>query len=247
MRESVTTTVWRLMSAPLLCTLLSASVFAQQDQETRHNRNNSLAKGARAFQFEIVGDLFNLDLRNLFGTTLALKKQTSDGSAMRIGLGVGFNLSDQDRTSEVREDSITQSQTDYDRNGQSVNIVIQKIFYPAPTADVNFFYGLGPLASFGHDKSAQEDLRPWTRTTSTETYSWSVGVAGVLGVEWFPTRSISLLAEYGSDMRYKWEERKVESSRTYPDGTTIGQVSEDKSKGLSLSTTSVKVGLSVYF
>ena len=244
MKEPVTTTVWRLIAVPLLCTLLAASALAQESEEAHNNRNNSLTKGAWAFQFEIVGDLFNLDLRNLFGTTLALKKHTSNSSALRIGLGLGFNLSDQDRTSEQDGDTVIQS--DYDRNNQSVNIVIQKIFYPAPTADVNFFYGLGPLASFNHNKTTEERPSP-TRWTSSETYSWSVGVTGVLGVEWFPTRSISLLAEYGSDIQYEWQERKNKSLRTYPDDATVLSISEDKYKNFSLGTSSVKVGLSVYF
>ena len=244
MKEPVTTTVWRLMSVPLLCTLLAASTLAQEGEEARNNRNNSLTKGAWAFQFEIVGDLFNLDLRNLFGSTLAVKKHTSDGSALRIGLGLGFNLSDQDRTSERDGDTVIQS--DYDRNSQSVNIVMQKIFYPAPTADVNFFYGLGPKASFSHEKTTEE-RQSRTRWTSSERYSWSVGVTGVLGVEWFPTRSISLLAEYGSDIQYKWQKRKNKSLRTYPDDATVLYISEDKSKSFSLGTSLVKVGLSVYF
>ncbi|TET96288.1 MAG: hypothetical protein E3J26_01445 [Candidatus Zixiibacteriota bacterium] len=244
MKEPVTTTVWRLIAVPLLCMLLAASALAQESEEPRNNRNNSLIKGAWAFQFEIVGDLFNLDLRNLYGTSLALKKHTSSGSALRIGLGLGLNLSNDDRTSEQDGDTIIQS--DYDRNSQSVNIVMQKIFYPAPNADVNFFYGLGPQASFGHNKSTREYPSP-TRWTSFESYSWSLGITGVLGVEWFPTRSISLLAEYGSDIQYKWQKSKDKSLRTYPDDTTALYVSENKSKSFSLGTSSVKVGLSVYF
>lgn len=244
MKESVTTTVWRLMAVPLLCTLLAASVLAQEGEEARNNRNNSLTKGAWAFQFEIVGDLFNLDLRNLFGSTLALKRHTSDGSALRIGLGLGFNLSDQDRTSERDGDTVIQS--DYDRNSQSVNIVIQKIIYPAPTADVNFFYGLGPKASFSHEKTTEERQSP-TRKSTRETFSWSVGVSGVLGVEWFPTRSISLLAEYGSDLQYKWQKRTNKQLGTFSYDTTVLYVHEEKSKSFSLGTSSVKIGLSVYF
>lgn len=243
MKGPITTTVWRWIAVPFLCMLLAASALAQESEEARNNRNNSLTEGAWAFQFEIVGDLFNLDLRNLYGTTLAVKKHTSNSSALRIGLGLGFNLSDQDRTSE--QDGETVNQLDIDRNSQSVNIVIQKIFYPAPTADVNLFYGLGPKVGFSHEKNTNEYQSP-TRVIKHEEYSWSVGVSGVLGVEWFPTRSISLLAEYGSNLQYSWQ--KQTSKHLLPDyNDTDLSVSEVKTKSFSIGTSSVKVGLSVYF
>jgi hypothetical protein len=68
--------------------------------------------------------------------------------------------------------------------------------------------------------------------------SWFAGLSGLLGVEWFPSSTIGIHAEYSVSARYT----KGTSDRENPLGA---QTSESKS--WSMNGRSVLFGLSVYF
>lgn len=231
------------MTLIVIC-LFAATALAQTNEQADATQRNSLVKGAWALQFEIVGDVFDLNLRSFQGTTLSLKKHTSDGSALRIGLGLGLELSDQDVTLE--RDGESEPVTEYNRDRESISLIIQKVFYPSPSASVNFFYGIGPVADFSHRESAAKLEQP-TRKDTYETFSWSAGASGVLGVEWFPTRAISLLAEYSSSLQYSWSKTTRKSLFDQTDNGTVLTVREERDNSLSIQSSSVRLGLSVYF
>ncbi len=91
----------------------------------------------------------------------------------------------------------------------------------------------------GSERGIQNPVESTSQRTSKR---WSLGISANLGAEWFATKNISFLAEYGLSLNYIW----VKDSRT---DKTAGIVveSENKSKIFNLSATSVKFGLSVYF
>jgi hypothetical protein len=69
-----------------------------------------------------------------------------------------------------------------------------------------------------------------------------------LGVEWFATRNISFIAEYGSTLGYNsTSQTDTAEQKTDTSGYTITSELKRNSKGLQFGAGIVKFGLSVYF
>ncbi len=241
MRYRIETVIRRPLALLLVSLLIAATTYAENASTTGGLQKNSLVKGAWALQFEISG---NFDLQSFQGSTISLKKHTSDGSAWRIGLDLRINLDDRERTSE--RDGEVLSQYDYGTNAESISLILQRVFYPSPMASVNLFWGFGPKAGFSHYNYTRE-VEAIINKSGDEVFQWSVGFSGVIGIEWFPMKSISLLAEYGSVLQYEWTESKRKTLITRPGEGTVLSVDKDKVKAFSLTSSSVKFGLSVYF
>jgi hypothetical protein len=207
-------------------------------------RKNSLQEGTWALQFTIDRDF---QLSSFQGATISLKKHRSDGSAWRLGLGLALAF---DRFEEF---SLSKSigKRDTDENSQAINIIIQKIVYLDPDASINFFYGYGPKASYSHSNSKRTDTTPPPSIASSKReialHSFSAGISGVVGVEWFATESISILAEYGTILAYSTSKRTSTSRSTSESGTTNISTTDKVSNGFSLSADAVKFSLSAYF
>ena len=222
------------------CLLCTGVAFSQSPDEKPVK--NSLVKGAWALQFQINNDF---DLNSFNGSTFSLKKQTSPGAAWRMGVSLALSFSDSD---QIQSNGIEEIPRESDQNSQTVDLTLQKVFYPNPNSRINLYYGLGPRGYYRHTHSKQ--LRDVSDSTSTETINtqnnWEIGVAGVLGVEWFVTKNISLLGEYGSSLMYEHYKTHNEQTSVRPDETRV-LWNETTSKGVSFEASAVKFGLSVYF
>lgn len=231
----------KVMLAALIGILLSVGAAYSQGSNEPPVKN-SLVKGAWALQFQINNDF---DLNSFNGSTFSLKKQTSPGAAWRLGLSLALSFSDSDR---MQSSGGLESPSESDANSQTIDVTLQRVFYPNPGSRVNLYYGLGPRGYYRHTWAKQ--LRDMTDSTSTETINklnnWEVGVAGVLGVEWFVTKNISLLGEYGSSLMYSHDKVRGEQTLVRPDGTRVN-ATETKTNEVSFGASAVKLGLSVYF
>jgi hypothetical protein len=228
---------YAIVSSLFLVLLIASAPCAQSKAD------NSLTAGAWALQFEIED---NFDLGSFEGSTISIKKQTSPGSAWRLGLSVAINARVADNVSDIL-DSIRNSTDNHSQN-QSVGVTVHRLWYPSPDRLVNVFIGLGPIGSFSHATTGSSNTSASGRFTKDEreSWSWSAGVSGILGVEWFATRNISLLAEYGTVAEYE----HIKNERTqwsYNYGDVFTQDTESTSDAFNFSARSVKFGLSVYF
>jgi hypothetical protein len=162
-----------------------------------------------------------------------------------MGLSLALSFGDSD---QIQSNGDVEIPRESKQNAQTVDLTLQRVFYPNPDSKINLYYGLGPRGYYRHTHSKQ--LRDMTDSTSTETINtlnnWEVGVAGVLGVEWFVTKSISLLGEYGSSLMYEHNKSRGEQTQVRPDGTRV-LWNESTTKGVSFGASAVKFGLSVYF
>ncbi len=203
--------------------------------------DNSLKKCAWAMQFEI-GD--KIDLSSFQGTTISIKKHYSDKTAFRLGLTAHVEISNSDGTSSVEDDPTNNSEDNH--RSYNLAIVIQRIHYPRPHASANFFWGLGPRADFHYSKETYQD-NPVDggaiQSNERKLTGWSLGLSGVLGVEWFAEPNVSILAEYGSSALYG----NGKSTRTFTYVPGVREVYEDSSGSFNFESSSVRFGLSVYF
>ncbi len=200
---------------------------------------NSLKKGSWAMQFQITDD-FNLD--SFQGSTLSLKKHTSDGKAWRMGMTLDFSTND--REDEIFYDDTLSNSQDQEANGQYVQLSIQRVFYSRPGNRASLFYGLGPMASYRHTETTRTTDTYGGQTDENDSKDWSAGLAGFVGVEWFATESISILAEYGAAFTYHHSDRTTMSRRADPDQS---RRNESETHGYDFDPAAIKLGLSVYF
>ncbi len=206
---------------------------------------NSLEKGAWALQFQVVQ---NFQLASFQGSTISIKKHTSDGTALRAGVSISLSLEDTDRTVTMN-DTVGQSE-DVDDNMTSFGLVVQMIKYPSPSAATNLYYGIGPIFTYSHSKDygvIEDPIHGDTRSNDRKWTRWSTGVSTVVGIEWFPGSNISLLAEYNVSLYYEHYNFTLKTRRSSPERPERTTGSETNTDGFVLEGSSVKFGLSVYF
>jgi opacity protein-like surface antigen len=200
--------------------------------------------GKRAFQFGIQD---NFNLQAFQGGTISYKKHFSNSKAYRLGLDLVFDF-DSDENAIVIDDILT-SMGESDRNTQRINLRVQRLFYRNQTSRVKPFLGIGPVFGFGHSKIKTISENPrigMIRENTSTSYSWSFGITGIAGIEWFASSNISLLAEYSSEVLYKYSNTKSERYDSFvDDGTT--RISDGTYKNLEFQPSHVRFGLSVYF
>ncbi len=217
------------------------TVYAQTDELPKTDTKNSLVKGAWALQFQINN---NFSLSSFQGSTLSAKRHFSNKKAIRFGASLSGSISEQDQS------SITENEIKSDENGQGILVNTQYAIFPSPEKSANLFFGAGPFAQFSRSNriSTTSSIFLTSTRVKTKATTWAAGISGVLGVEWFATRTISLLAEYNSTFGYN---SLSESDKTEQKTSTSRYVvvNENKRniKGLQLGSGFVKFGLSVYF
>jgi hypothetical protein len=222
-------TVMKRVLIALVCLALPCLSYAAPADSTSTGRANSLRAGAWALQFDINGQLFDV---NAFAGGVSLKRQFSPRSALRFGVGTSGSSTTQDR-------SDSPVQQDFDRVGFYLESIFQR--YANPGAAALFYWGVGPEVGWDHSKA--EASSDSVRSTS-EDDRWVAGGRALIGVEWFASKEISLHGEYTGSIEYSKTESTAEQVR-------VGQYSvkrKAETSGWSYGAGStVRFGLSVYF
>lgn len=200
--------------------------------------------GKKAFQFGITN---NFNLKDFQGGTVSFKKHYSNSKAWRLGLDLDFGFHTDEGFSSTND--TVRSIRDNSDNSQNINLRIQRLFYQNRTSRVKPFLGIGPMFGFRHSIGTITDESPIyenIRESTSTTYSWSLGITGLAGIEWFASPNISLLAEYSTDLAYKYRKHKLETKYIRPDNgrTSTGETTY---KDLNFDPVYVRFGLSVYF
>lgn len=225
----------------------------QLNAQTQTSSDENLSDSSRALQFQI-GSNFNLS--SFQGTVFSYKHHLSKTTALRIGLSVSLynNNSDNSLTGfSIQGDSLYQkSKGNNDKNTNSIQLSTQHIWYINPGAKFLLYGGAGPFFryEFMSDKSESINSIPYgglgtspTKTVTETTSKFFVpGLMGVLGVEWFATKGISLTAEYGLQVSYTWGKIETKNTSSYSIAS-----SSTKQEGWNMGGSNVKLGLSVYF
>lgn len=236
------------LTAPLNLILLVTSLTLvtlnanAQDNEPK----NSLQENVWALQFQITD---NLSLRAFQGLAISAKKHFSNTSALRVGVGLNITVRDDDRLHRtLPADTLRQSYND-NSNTQSIDISSQYLLYANPDADINVFFGAGPLLRFTRNKVETEATNTmgsnsYTSKSVQNEHAWAVGASGLLGVEWFASRNISFLGEYALSFEYYTAHLTRTQTTTLSTNSTE---SEYNTKYFRVYPLSVRFGLSAYF
>ena len=213
-----------------------------------NERKHSLNKSPWALQFQIDRDF---RLSSFQGNVISIKRHFSKKSAVRLDLSLRASVADGDNssTSESSGTPSSSNKNESNNNNESLNIVMQYLIYPAPEKNIKFYFGAGPAVFLSRSESESINVSEFQSShfNKTENSSWSVGVAGITGVEWFTTQNISFLAEYGLSFMYRSSEGSSNQITTFTNSPDRKTESQNNNSSFSLASPSVKFGLSDYF
>lgn len=233
----------------MVITLVVASMVllpfkAAAEDNTPKQATHSLTKSARALQFA-VGSNFNL--YSFSGSTLSYKKHTQANVAWRLGVSLSSSFDDYQRD-ELR-DTLTYDVGSDDKI-VAINLELVRIKYGAVSKRTAFFWGVGPQTSYDYRNTVRDEtniIGDRSEITSKRT-TFGLGLSGVLGVEWFINHSLSLSAEYQSELVYQWSNTDNAIISTPVGGETASiRKTEIRQNTLRFTSQGVMFGLSVYF
>jgi opacity protein-like surface antigen len=205
-----------------------------------------LTENSKALQFQIGS---NFTLTSFQGAALSYKHHLKPLLAIRVGSELSLSKSNFDLT-EVDSVGDLETLSKSDQTWYYVRFNTQLIWYSESYSGISFFYGVGPFLGFSKSEKKDELVSPYPghpRTNLDETKTgWSLGLTGLVGVEWFVSKSISLHAEYRISLGYSQEKR--EYNRTTISQTGKSYITGNETiKFRQLSSDGVRFGLSVYF
>ena len=238
----------RLLMAVFCSAFMIAPIAAAQEGESDAPAPKHFLKdGAWALQFHL-GSAFSR--RGYEGIVISAKYHLTKGSAVRLGIDINGDIHFGGHTSHrgtAPDDTLYSSSRD-NMNREGINLISEYIKYTQIDPQLHFFLGTGPTFGFWHRKSKSNDWRtyppePERHTYISKEYNWSLGISGVLGVEWFPKKRISLLAEYGVSFEYLYLLRK---SEYIGDPRVKYNKSRYRSNYFMLNLLEAKIGIAVY-
>jgi hypothetical protein len=208
---------------------------------------NSLHKSKLAFQYESG---FNFSGKSFIPVVFSLKYHFTDKSALKFSVGLnpgewGFDMK-HNFDNRHYNDTINFHNRFDDRHGniERLNFALNYMLYPAPKKEINLFFGLGPRFGIGNQYFRYPENIERDSSKSYKSSSWSLGLNGLVGAEWFATRSISLFTEYSISAGYQksdyWDADYNSATGTYT-------FTELKSSKFRVNDLSARLGLSVYF
>lgn len=235
------------MIAVLLLFAGAVSIFCQgrETKDTKDSVNNSLIKRKLAFQYDMGYDFAS---ESIIPIVFSLKYHLSDKTALR--LGVGFIPGEEGPGRRHMNDTLRNFENfdHHENNPEQLNFTLNYMFYPAPKADVNLFFGLGPRFGFGEEQFGNPPNGPENvENDSNEeriNNSWSIGLSGVIGAEWFAARSISFFTEYDAAFSYRQRNYWDFDHNLPPDPNNM---MENESSEFLFTDISARIGFSIYF
>lgn len=222
--------------------LISSLAFAQDSDSLpsiEKKRPNSLKAGAWALQFQITQDF---TLKDFQGMLISAKRHYSKGKAIRFGIGLSASLTDSDDwyRSFQNDTIVGGANSELENNGQSVDLIGQYVIYRPTDAKASFYFGGGLVGSYSRSKSNSASSSGSRNSQTTQNFA--IGLSGVFGAEWFATKNIGLLAEYGVTLKYNWTRSNYKSSSGIFSNTGVRI-----QRTIGINPAIVKLGLSVYF
>jgi hypothetical protein len=216
--------------------------------EVDSTTHTPFAPGTKAMQFRIGP---NFSLKSFQGSLISYQKQLTAKKARRIGISISTDLKKDDNL--LKDERYNLSDSNYTTvkytgskvdNSLNLSISYQIIKNESFRSGFFLYWGFGPILKFDRKKyhifKLGEDSHDKYLTTNIQ-----LGLASVVGVEWFIKENMSLLAEYDPIMLAGYEHNENHFEEHYPSG--VYQKRDVTSEGSSFSISSdVKLGISIY-
>ncbi len=178
------------MLAIIFLCLINHQGFSQSEKDAESTPNRP-----HALLFQIISDFF---ITGFEGSLISYEKQISKKTAWRIGLSLNGNYTES--TLESNSPDTSFSSNAVSRSGQfGLSFSMLHVVNSDSLIQLYFGYGLGTHFSL---------------YTSSVAIT-SIGPKVLLGVKYCPTDWLSLSAEYGASLFYKYSNEKTVTSDTY--------------------------------
>lgn len=207
--------------------------------------------GIWAVQFQLTQ---NFTLAPFQGALLSLKRHWSPATAIRMGLdGTLSVVEQQDETRRSTADTtVSHGKRQVDDRRHQMGVIVQYVQYRSPRASVSLFWGTGPLMRWGRTSVETTDgdtvgTASSTRRATSTNRTWSAGVSGVLGTEWWVTPRLSVLAEYGIAVEYESGRTKSTAQQQLGASPASTVEAEGARRSFRITPLMVKAGVSVSF
>ncbi len=237
-----------LIAVIYFATMVVPIASAQEGESDVPAPKHSLKDGAWALQFQL-GSAFSR--RGYDGIVISAKYHLSKGSAIRLGIDINGDINFGGNTTHrgTPPDDTLYTSSRNTMNVEGIELISEYIKYTQIDPKLHFFLGTGPTFGFSYFKSKREVWftylpEPKRRTYTSNVYNWSLGISGVLGAEWFPTKRISFIAEYGVSFDYRYQIRKSEVIGDAPPESIRNR---DHVNYFALDLLAAKIGIAVYF
>ncbi len=227
--------------------MIAPIATAQEGESDAPAPKHSLKDGAWALQFQLGSAL---SPRGYESMVISAKYHLTNRSAIRLGFDINGDIYFGGHTSHrgaPPDDTLYSSSRD-NINRQGINLKSEYLKYTQIDPQLHFFLGAGPTFGFSHYKSKRNDRRTYPPEPKgpryiSEDYNWSLGISALLGAEWFPSKRISFIAEYGVSFDYTYALRK--SEYTTDEGVYFNR-SRFHMNYFSLDLLAAKIGIAVY-
>ena len=228
-----------------------ATAPARAQDETHPLASDAHRGGRWSLQFEVLD---NFRLGPFEGAAISATKNSSESSAWRLGLSYSGSFGASTLARAVSTDSgmaVGLPGSQFDNNSASVGLTLLRLKRVHAGNRIGVFLGLGPTVSWlrSHTTQHNDPFTGFEQSTSNFNRSAFYGLSGLLGAEVFVARAVSLHAQYGTEIGYRWQsqsqrDRTVDSSS----GTRILTEREQtlRSHAWLFQPSSVRLGASVY-
>jgi len=198
----------------------------------------------QALQFRITN---YLTLDEFEGATLAYQRSLSSELALRLSVDLGLQRDTGDVSYEYSNDEDgAYSDEEFSRQ-YSVAVSVQWLRYRGE--EVALYFGGGPRVSYSLWEFTDWGYYTWgTQKVESCQTTYELGLEGCIGVQWAATEWLAVHAEYVTMLTYWHSEAEEERWRFEewedPEEYRISTSSVD---GVSLDSTGVRFGISIYF
>jgi hypothetical protein len=214
---------------------------------------NSLERGTWALEFQVQPSFFGYSNT---AVGIAAKHHFANRSAVRLGLMVGINSSDNEGTKHVDRffpyDTINVT-TDLSglSDRRDISLFLHLARYVGVGSHIGFTLEAGPMVRWISEESAWTETYPDPRgayANADDRNVWNYGLDAQAGMEWFIRRRLSLAARYGLSAN-RFESRETHRYDFYNpnDGYWDRRFDEIHSDGFSIQTTSSALSLIAYW
>ena len=217
--------------------------FAYSNGQNQISDSSTLQQNVWTLQFGITGNS---------AATIAIKYQLPGTNALRGGVSISGNTNNANNTisQSSADTSIGALPSNNSSSSQNVSFNLQYLWYKKANSDIFFFIGLGPsfTYSYSHNSSNEIEVNWSNYSKSQYLYSsnsilWGTGIVGNAGIEYFPSQSYSIRAEFSEGVQYRWGPST--STSNYPYSTPSLNINSGTNKGWLFGGSSVYFGLGI--
>jgi hypothetical protein len=219
-------------------------------EEEKKEKKESFQFEKYSFQFMITS---NFNLNPFQGSLLSFKYHLNNNHAIRFGLGLGNRGWSSEDIEEYYGTDSSYVSIESDRRSNDFDITTQWLYYVKPQKVIKLFLGAGPMIFYNLNKTETQNIdtlyqaQGYIYDYRVDNKRYGLGISTVYGVEWFFHKQMSLLGEYGFEFYYHQNIIETERIRLQPGMADITEKRKVKENGWVFYSSSVKLGLSVYF